>query len=62
MASVTIVWNREKQAVASSSGIPLVFSSTGNADTHIARLKAMDIKQGGKSATPGTYDKVTVTI
>jgi len=62
MASVTIVWNREKQAVASSSGIPLVFSSTGNADTHIARLKAQEIKSGGKAATPSTYDKVTVTI
>lgn len=62
MASVTVVWSREKQALASSSGVPQIFTSTGNADTHIARLKSQDIKQGGKNATVGTYDKVTVTI
>lgn len=62
MASVTVVWDRQRQALASNSGVPIVFSSTGNADTHITRLKAQDIKSGGKSAAPGTYDKVTVTI
>lgn len=59
MPSRTVVWCRETNSFL---GAPLIlFPTSGDADAYITRLKSQDVKKGGKSAGPLTYDKLTVT-
>lgn len=61
----TIIWNRTERDVVKSGGRTLLFASSADADTWLARnaLKTNDAKNTkpltGVTAT--TYDKISVT-